>query len=115
MASDVVTGSFTELSFTEWRIIIYGVDTRLSYLPSHAVCYTMYIPITCSVLYHVYPSTELYVLYLTIYFSHYVWAGKKTSLLGIGLAIDTIDYVQGIGNGPIDPLHPCPKPNTFST
>ena len=30
-------------------------------------------------------------------------------------AIDTIDYVQGIGNGPINPLHPCPKPNTFST
>ena len=29
--------------------------------------------------------------------------------------IDTIDYVQGIGNGPINPLHPCPKPNTFST
>ena len=29
--------------------------------------------------------------------------------------IDTIDYVQGIGNGPINHLHPCPKPNTFST
>ena len=29
--------------------------------------------------------------------------------------IDTIDYVQGIENGPINPLHPCPKPNTFST
>ena len=28
--------------------------------------------------------------------------------------IDTIDYVQGIGNGPINPLHLCPKPNTFS-
>ena len=22
-------------------------------------------------------------------------------------------YVQGIGNGPINPLHPCPKPNTI--
>ena len=31
------------------------------------------------------------------------------------IIIDTIDYVQGIGNGPINPLHPCPKPNTFST
>ena len=28
--------------------------------------------------------------------------------------IDTIDYIQGIGNGPINPLHLCPKPNTFS-
>ena len=22
--------------------------------------------------------------------------------------------VQGIGNGPINPLHPCSKPNAFS-
>ena len=32
----------------------------------------------------------------------------------VDIIIDTIDYVQGIGNGPINPLHPCPKPNTFS-
>ena len=31
-----------------------------------------------------------------------------------GMTIDTIDYEQGIGNGPINPLHLCPKPNTFS-
>ena len=28
--------------------------------------------------------------------------------------IRTIDYVQGIGNRPINPLHPCPKPDAFS-
>ena len=41
----------------------------------------------------------------------------KTIIIGprLYIGIDTIDYVQGIGNGPINPLHPCPKPNTFST
>ena len=41
-------------------------------------------------------------------------ANERAQLCSCSI-IDTIDYVQGIGNGPINPLHPCPKPNTFST
>ena len=57
-----------------------------------------------------YTEVELNIYSLPPYFS--AAEGFIMSIIG---AIDTIDYVQGIGNGPINPLDPCPKPNTLST